>query len=58
MLAELWYLQTLVAAFVVLVARLGSALTLPELVAASVAVGTIIPAWIVYIVACLTSAIG
>ncbi len=58
MLAELWYLLTLGAAFVVLVSRLGSTLTLTEHIAASVTVGTIVPAWIVYLIACLTSAIG
>ncbi len=56
--AELWFLATLLGTFVVLTARLGLRLTFVELVAASVAVGCTVPAWIVYIVACLTSAIG
>jgi hypothetical protein len=58
MLGELWYFATLAATFVVLVARLSPRLSLPEIVAATVAVGSIGPAWIVYIISCLTSAIG
>ncbi len=58
MLGILWYLGGVAASFVVLVSRLSNALTLPELVAASFAVGNVIPAWVVYFIACLTSAIG
>jgi hypothetical protein len=55
---SLWFVGCVAASFVVLVARLSPALTLPEIIAASIAVGSIVPAWIVYLVACLTSAVG
>jgi hypothetical protein len=58
MWGELWYLSTVLASFVVLCARFSPRLSIAELVAGSVAVGSIVPAWIVYILACLTSAIG
>lgn len=58
MLGEIWHFFALACTFIVLVARLSTALTFVELIAASIAVGSIIPAGIVYIIACLTSAIG
>ncbi len=58
MLGLLFYLATLAAAFVAVVARLAPRLSLVELIAVSVAVGSIVPAWIIYIIACLTSALG
>ena len=45
-------------AFVVLVSRLGAHLTLVELAAGAFPVGAICAAWAVYLVACLTSAVG
>lgn len=53
-----WHASMVVAAFVVLVARLAPRLTLPELLAASVPVGTIAGAWVIYLLACFTSATG
>jgi hypothetical protein len=56
MLGVLWYFATLVVAFIVLVARLGSRLSLIEAVTAAVPVGTIGGAWLFYLVSCLLSA--
>jgi hypothetical protein len=57
LLGLLWFAASLAGAFIILVARLPR-LNLIELLAGSVAVGTIGSAWAVYLVACLTSAIG
>ena len=54
----LWYAYCLAAAFVVLVARVAPHLTLAEVLAATVPVGTVASAWIIFLVAVLTSAIG
>ncbi len=57
MLGLLAYGATLAVTFVVLLARLHPQLPLLEIVAGTIAVGTILPAFIVYILACLFSAI-
>jgi hypothetical protein len=55
MLGELWYAGTIAAAFVVMLARTWPRLTLAEIAASSIPVGTIGGAWIVYLVAVLLS---
>ena len=58
-----WLGTSVACAFIVLLARLAPAgksfrLSLPEVLAASVPVGIIASAWMVFLTACLTSAIG
>lgn len=53
-----WYLGTTAATLLLLVARFGTLFTLPEYLAISIPIGAVVPAWLVYIVACLTSVLG
>jgi hypothetical protein len=55
MLGLLWYAASIGVAFVVLLARTWPRLTLAEIAAASLPVGTIGGAWIVYLTAVLLS---
>ena len=55
----LWVIGCVVGGFIYLVSSpLASSLSVGELAAAAVPVGTITAAWIVYIVACLFSSLG
>jgi len=62
-LGVLWHVYGIVCAFMVLVARFGGEgkswrLTFAEILAATFPVGIIVSVWMVFIIACLTSAIG
>lgn len=62
-LGMIWHVYGIVCAFILLTARLAPTqksyrLTLAEIVAASFPVGMICNVWLVFIIACLTSAIG
>jgi hypothetical protein len=58
MLGIIWYFGTIVAAFIWLLGSpLYPRLTVGELVAASIPVGTIGAAWIAFLIACLLSAL-
>jgi len=55
---EAWFAFSVAAAFVVLLARLSPHLSLVEIAAGALPVGAICSSWAVYLIACLTSAVG
>ncbi len=57
MLGLVWYTFTLLATYTVMLARFYPQLPMLEIVAGTAAVGTIVPAFIVYILASLFSSI-